>query len=143
MGRRDRPKTPLNGPSPEAKQHLVDLPIDYQSGTRTKGGGQAFIEHFRVEADGKVKDTQNKLVSLEEHHASHASRHAPEPEADQEGRWDRGWGNRGLEAEQRWGAWGWGQQQRQATPPQDHGRGTYARGSNFDERRGFRSGWSY
>src|SRR5262245_40765839 len=28
------PKAPLNGPSPEAKRYLVDLPIDYYSGTR-------------------------------------------------------------------------------------------------------------
>jgi hypothetical protein len=58
------PKAPLNGPSPEAKQHLVDLPIDYQSGARIKGGSQAFLEHFRVGADGKVTDTQNQLVRV-------------------------------------------------------------------------------
>ena len=33
------PKAPLNGPSPEAKRHLVDLPIDYMSGSRINGGG--------------------------------------------------------------------------------------------------------
>ena len=135
-------KAPLNGPSPEAKQHLVDLPIDYQSGTRTKGGRQAFLEHLRVEADGKVKDTQNQLVSREEPHASqpHASRRAAKSEADQEGQ-DWGWGNRGATAEH-WGAWGWGQQQRQPSPPQNHGRGPYAPWSNSDGRRGFWSGWS-
>src|SRR6516164_745703 len=88
------PKSPLNGPSPQAKQHLVDLPIDYYDGSRIKGGGgHAFVEHFRVEADGKVKDTQNQLVSREEPHASrrHASRHAAESEANQGGRWDRDW----------------------------------------------------
>ena len=130
------PKAPLNGPSPETKQHLVDLPIDYQSGTRIKGGRQAFLEHFRVEADGKVKDTQNQLVSREEPHASH---HAAKSEADQEGRWDWGWGNRGAAAEQGWGAWGWGQQQRQPAPPQNRGRAPW---SNSDERRGFWSRWS-
>jgi len=136
------PKAPLNGPSPEAKQHLVDLPIDYQSGTRTKGGGQAFLEHFRVDADGKVKDMQNQLVSRGEPHASrrHASRHAAESEANQEGRWDRGWGSRGAAAEQGWSAWGWGQQ-RQPAPPQNRGRGPYAPWSNSDERRSW-SGWS-
>ena len=136
------PKAPLNGPSPEAKQHLVDLPIDYQSGRRIKGGGQAFLEHFRVEADGKVKETQNQLASREEPHASrrHASRpHAAESEANQEGRWDRGWGNRGAAAEQGWSAWGWGQQQ--PAPPQNRGRGPHAPWSNSDERRSW-SGWS-
>jgi penicillin-binding protein 1A len=132
------PKAPLNGPSPEAKQHLVDLPIDYQSGTRIKGGRQVFLEHFRVEADGKVKDTQNQLVSREEPHAS--QRHAAKPENNQEGRWDLGWGNRGAAAEQGWGAWGWGQQQ-QSAPPQNRGRGPYAPWSNSDERRSW-SGWS-
>ena len=126
------PKAPLNGPSPEAKQHLVDLPIDYQSGTRSSGS-HAFLEHFRVEADGKVKDTQNQLVSREE---PHASRHAAKSEADQEGRWDWGWGNRGAVAEQGWSAWGWGQQQ-QPAPPQNRGRGPYAPWSNSDERRGW------
>jgi membrane carboxypeptidase/penicillin-binding protein len=126
------PKAPLNGPSPEAKQHLVDLPIDYQSGARIKGGSQAFLEHFRVGADGKVTDTQNQLVSRE----AHASRHAARSEADQEGRWDWGWGNRGATAEQGGGAWGWGQQQRQPAPPQNRARGPYAPWSNSDERRG-------
>ena len=60
------PKAPLNGPSPEAKQHLVDLPIDYQSGARIKGGSQAFLEHFRVGADGKVTDQIDFLSAIEE-----------------------------------------------------------------------------
>src|SRR6516164_8181969 len=61
------PKAPLSGPSPEAKLHMVDLPIDYYSGTRINGGGgQAFVEHFRVEADGNINETQYQLVSREE-----------------------------------------------------------------------------
>ena len=32
------PKAPLDGPSPEAQRHLVDLPIDYMSGNRITGG---------------------------------------------------------------------------------------------------------
>ena len=112
------PKTPLNGPSPEAKQHLVDLSIDYQSGTRIKGGRQAFLEHFRVEADGKVKDTQNQLVSREE---PRTSPHAAKSEGDQEGRRDWGWGNHGAAAEQGWGAWGWGRRDAQPPPEQRWG----------------------
>ncbi len=94
------PKAPLDGPSPEAKRHLVDLPIDYMSGTRINGGGgQAFVEHFRVEIDGKVNETQYQLVSREDPSASRN----PEPETDP------GWGpwggrNAGPEAEQGWGA---------------------------------------
>jgi membrane carboxypeptidase/penicillin-binding protein len=100
------PKALLNGPSPEAKLHLVDLPIDYLSGNRIIGGqrggqtvslfgdqanvqptGQTFIEHFRVEPDGKVNDTQNQLVSRGDAEAARS----PEP----------------VEA-QSWGSWGWG-----------------------------------
>jgi penicillin-binding protein 1A len=104
------PKARLNGPSPEAKLHLIDLPIDYLSGNRISGGqrgsqtvnlfgdqanvqptGQAFIEHFRVDADGKVNDTQNQLVSRGD--AEAASN--PEPAA-------QSWG---------WGGWGGGDAQ--------------------------------
>jgi penicillin-binding protein 1A len=100
------PKALLSGPSPEAKLHLVDLPIDYFSGNRIvsaqRGGqsgglfgdqpavqtsGQTFIEHFRVEADGKINDTQNQLVSRGDAEAVSN----PEPVGAQS-----------------WGAWGWG-----------------------------------
>jgi membrane carboxypeptidase/penicillin-binding protein len=100
------PKAPLSGPSPEAKLHLVDLPIEYYSGNPITGGqragqsvgffgdqvvvqssGQAFIEHFRVEADGRVNDTQNQLVSRGDAEVVRS----PEP----------------VEV-QGWGAWGWG-----------------------------------
>ena len=55
------PKTPLSGPSPEARRELVDIPIDYMTGNRVNGGN--FIEHFRRGADGQVADTQFQLVS--------------------------------------------------------------------------------
>jgi penicillin-binding protein 1A len=60
------PKVPLAGPSPEARAQLVDLPIDYMSGTPVHGGRGDFIEHFRIGPDGHVADTQNELVSREE-----------------------------------------------------------------------------
>jgi penicillin-binding protein 1A len=53
------PKTLLSGPSPEAKQLLVDAPIDYMTGERVASGG--FIEHFRRDAE----DAQYQLVSRE------------------------------------------------------------------------------
>jgi hypothetical protein len=118
------PKAPLNGPSPEAKRHLADLPIDYMSGSRINGGGQAFVEHFRLEADGKVNETQYQLVS---HGDAEAARN-PEPDA-----------------EQSWGAWGWGggrgsgtsyyPGQGQQAPPQPVARGLFAPWSNWDDRR--------
>jgi len=80
------PKTPLAGPSPEARRELVDIPIDYASGDRVGtqtnnaamfggmfGGpqsqpasGRGFIEHFRRSADGQAEDTQYQLVSRED-----------------------------------------------------------------------------
>ncbi len=62
------PKAPLAGPSPEAQRELVDLPIDYYSGSRVSRGG--FIEHFKIGADGQVDDTQYMLVSREDAYAS-------------------------------------------------------------------------
>ena len=57
------PKTPLRGPSPEAQRHLVALPIDLNSGQRLEGRSNpgAFTEWFRLNAQGKLEDTQNKL----------------------------------------------------------------------------------
>jgi membrane carboxypeptidase/penicillin-binding protein len=56
------PKTVLRGPSAKAENHLVDLPINYESGDRVKAG-HGFIEHFRREPEGKLDDTQYQLVS--------------------------------------------------------------------------------
>jgi penicillin-binding protein 1A len=82
------PKAPLSGPSREAQLHLIDLPIDYMSGDRLTGG-QGFIEHFRLGADGRFNETQNQLISREDAYAS---------------QYEDGDGNR------TWGAWGWGAQ---------------------------------
>jgi penicillin-binding protein 1A len=64
------PKTPLNGPSAEARRHMIDLPIDYMSGARVSAGNGAdargFIEHFRLESDGELNDTQYQLVSRDD-----------------------------------------------------------------------------
>src|SRR5436305_11743609 len=41
------PREPLTPPSAEARQHLVDLPIDLRSGERVPTGTpRAFVEHF-------------------------------------------------------------------------------------------------
>ncbi|MFK5597767.1 penicillin-binding protein 1A [Methylobacterium sp. HMF5984] len=60
-------KTPLAPPSPEARQMLVDLSIDPRSGQRVSGGG--FTEHFRKAADGRLADTQYKLLPRENAYA--------------------------------------------------------------------------
>ncbi|WP_336486917.1 penicillin-binding protein 1A [Methylobacterium nigriterrae] len=57
------PRTPLSPPSPEARRNLIDLPIDARSGERVAGGG--FMEHFRTQGDGRMADTQFRLVPRE------------------------------------------------------------------------------
>jgi membrane carboxypeptidase/penicillin-binding protein len=57
------PKTPLKGPSSEARPFIADLSIDPRSGQRIAGGG--FIEHFRTSGDGRMADTQYRLVPRE------------------------------------------------------------------------------
>jgi hypothetical protein len=58
-----RQQAPLNGPSPEAKRYLIDLRIDYTNGSRgSRGSRESFVEHFRIGADGKIKETQYQLA---------------------------------------------------------------------------------
>ena len=81
------PKAALNGPSPEAQRHLIDLPIDYVSGDRVAAGGRGgFVEHFRLDADGKVDETQYQLVSREDAYISRS-----EDPAETDRSWG-GWG---------------------------------------------------
>jgi hypothetical protein len=58
------PRTALVGPSREAARHLVALPIDVRSGEQlgTRGGG-AFVEYFRLGPNGRLTETQYRLVS--------------------------------------------------------------------------------
>jgi membrane carboxypeptidase/penicillin-binding protein len=59
------PKTALAPPSPEAKRHLACKSIDLGTGEMQNSGGKAITECFRVDAKGKVLDTQFQLVSRE------------------------------------------------------------------------------
>ena len=160
------PKAPLNGPSAEAKRYLVDLPIDYYSGTRVGaapngygqynqygqyvqqyGGnaGQGFVEHFRVGPDGKFVETQYQLMATA-HSEGDPAMGSPDP---------------GGGGEQSWGAWGWGsgnrrgaqqdyyqqqqQQQQQQGYYQQRPRGFVAPWDNWGDRRqwdGGRGSWS-
>jgi penicillin-binding protein 1A len=157
------PRAPLNGPSPEAKRYLVDLPIDYYSGTRVGGvryggqygqytdnSGQGFVEHFRIGPDGRPFETQYQLL---------ASAHQ-EGDPAMGGNPDAGGG-----PEQTWGAWGWGsgnrrgnyqgapqdyyQQQQQGYNQQRQQRGGFFPWDNWgdrragDGRRGSWSGWPF
>ena len=116
------PKAPLNGPSPEAKRYLVDLPIDYTDGNRrSRGSREGFVEHFRIGADGKIKETQYQLASREEPSRPRkaksgqdklASREAPSRprKAGPDTPWgESAWGLRPVKRTERggFGAWGW------------------------------------
>lgn len=68
------PRTPLVGPSREAARYLVALPIDASSGERIDRSGffnsastsartGAFMEYFRLGADGRYTETVYRLVS--------------------------------------------------------------------------------
>jgi hypothetical protein len=125
------PKAPLNGPSPEARRHLIDLAIDYVSGNRVTGGG-GFVEHFRLEADGRLTETQYQLIS----HADADALNNPDGG-------EQSWG------EQSWGAWGWGgqgpgtsypRQPLQPAPPQPLVRGFLAPWSSQNDPRSFWGG---
>ena len=116
------PKAPLNGPSPEAKRYLVDLPIDYTDGNRrSRGSREGFVEHFKIGADGKIKETQYQLASREEPSRPRkaksgqdklASREAPSRprKAGPDTPWgESAWGLRPVKRTERggFGAWGW------------------------------------
>jgi penicillin-binding protein 1A len=90
------PKTPLNGPLPEARRDLVDLSIDYSSGDRIKGG-QHFVEHFRRGSDGQIDDTQHKIASSDSSNTSehvtrrHTKKHRDQAAVAQDQRTEGGW----------------------------------------------------
>ncbi|MFZ0457173.1 MAG: hypothetical protein WAM17_01760, partial [Rhodoplanes sp.] len=56
-------KTELAAPSPEAERQLSCKSIDLESGDIRTGRGRGFSECFRVNAKGKVVDTQYLLLS--------------------------------------------------------------------------------
>jgi 1A family penicillin-binding protein len=87
------PKTALRGPSPEASKQLIALPIDLHSGARMDGGDRSysssssniyygerpfysertasagnsgrFMEYFRLDASGRMVDSQHRVLSRE------------------------------------------------------------------------------
>jgi len=59
------PKTALAPPSSEAKRQLACKSIDLETGEMQNSGGKAISECLRVDAKGKVLDTQFQLVSRE------------------------------------------------------------------------------
>ena len=63
------PKAPLAPPSPEAKRHLTCKSVELDSDATQTRRGRASSECFRVDAKGKVRDTQYVLVSRESAYA--------------------------------------------------------------------------
>ena len=104
------PKTPLNGPSREAKLHLIDLPIEYMTGDRVTGG-RGFIEHFRLDADGRFEETQYQLVSREDTYGSGAG-------TASEGYWAAQGDNGFVPGRSYYPAQGWQQEPPQQPAPQ-------------------------
>ena len=75
------PQTALAGPSPEASSHLIALPIDLQSGERIEARTRnAFMEQFRLDKDGRVDETQYRLVSRDQAYTS-GDQNNPDPNA--------------------------------------------------------------
>src|SRR4029078_11125477 len=70
------PKTALAPPSPEAKRQLSCKSIDLDSGEIAGKRGKAVAECSRIEAGGKIIDTQYRLVSRESGYAKR-DREAP------------------------------------------------------------------
>jgi penicillin-binding protein 1A len=81
------PKTALAPPSAEARRQLTCKAIDVDSGDN----GGKFSECFRIDANGKIVNTQYKLVSRESSYAS--SREYRNPNAGYSYGW--GWSNGG------------------------------------------------
>ena len=102
-------RTALAPPSAEAKRLLSCKSIDVESGD--KGG--KFSECFRIDAKGKVVDTQYKLVSRESSYSSQEPRksrttrevnRAPNRSSSHGSGWSQGWGwSNGSGGSQGWG----------------------------------------
>jgi penicillin-binding protein 1A len=135
------PKVALNGPSPEAKRHLIDLPIDYATGDRIAvdraaadrqapdlfgreraPAARGFVEHFRLETDGQLNETQYQLVSRED---AYAVRTEDQPQTDQGWGWWGGGGGTSYYPSQSW----------RPAPPQPVARGFFAPPPNSDDPR--------
>jgi membrane peptidoglycan carboxypeptidase len=147
------PKAPLAGPSREVQRLLVEVPIDYTSGSplnsrannNSDGGGLfgafagnnqppapppggGFIEHFRRDADGKPEDTQYQIVSREDAYAVRSDQ--SNDQGNDQGSYYPGYGGYGNDG--RWTTGrtyspnqGWGPAPSQPPPPQPVARGLF------------------
>ena len=83
------PRTALAPPSPEAKRLLSCKSIDVESGD-ARNGGKSISECFRVDAKGKIVDTQYKLISRESAYAAREPRETRNPNAGYGWGWSNG-----------------------------------------------------
>jgi 1A family penicillin-binding protein len=116
------PRAELRPPSPEARRLLVDLPIDLGSGERLGKGSRGFLEHFHLNAQGKLdfprsvadrsrnddvrEERTVRIRSSRSHSASHSSSGRSSRGGTQQASWPWGGGyynswNNGSG----WGAW--------------------------------------
>jgi membrane carboxypeptidase/penicillin-binding protein len=100
------PRTALAPPSPDAKRHLACKSIDLESGETQRSGG--ITECLRVDAKGKVIDTQYRLASRERAYAKHN-----DGEPRRRATRSREARVRSVRVQQ----WGWGWQQQPAWRP--------------------------
>ncbi len=59
------PRKALAPPSPEARRALSCQSVDLESGAVQGRGAKAITECFRVDAKGRIVDTQNRLIAHE------------------------------------------------------------------------------
>ncbi|HEX8168389.1 MAG TPA: transglycosylase domain-containing protein [Beijerinckiaceae bacterium] len=64
------PKVALSPPSEEARRLIADLPIDLRTGDPALDRRFAFVEHFRRGPDGRIDETQYRLVPQGEAYAA-------------------------------------------------------------------------
>ncbi|HTH34593.1 MAG TPA: transglycosylase domain-containing protein [Xanthobacteraceae bacterium] len=102
------PKAPLVGPSREVQRLMVDMPIDYATGTPANaprnndfgifsfGGNTAaasnggFVEHFRRGADGQPTDTQYQIVSRDDAYNAQTNAYYYGGQQGDDSRWTAG-----------------------------------------------------
>jgi penicillin-binding protein 1A len=123
------PKTALAPPSPEAKRQLACKSVNPESDEIAKASGKAITgkaitECLRVDAKGKVLDTEYRLVSQEERQAKpdREDRTAPRKvSAPQNAPFSNSnaWSQDPWRAQQQWGGWQWGSGQQRREEPRE------------------------
>jgi membrane carboxypeptidase/penicillin-binding protein len=123
------PKTALTPPSPEAKRQLACKSVNPESNEIAKASGKAITakaitECLRVDAKGKVLDTEYRLVSQEERQAEpdREDRTAPRKvSAPQNTPFSNSnaWSQDPWRAQQQWGGWQWGSGQQRREEPRE------------------------